>query len=70
MEKTEPIENLHQPLCTFKCRKDIMHECPCINVLSIETLSCLNVETEPRMKWCEPMENLLFGNGISVFSNY
>ena len=35
-------------------------------VLSIETLSCLNVATELRMKWCEPMENLHFGNGISV----
>ena len=23
-EKAEPIENLHQPLCTFKCRKFIM----------------------------------------------
>ena len=28
-----------------------MCECPFINVLSIET-SCLNVETEPRAKWC------------------
>ena len=40
-----------------------MCECPCINILSIETSSYLNVETEPRTKWCcdretEPMENL------------
>ena len=47
-----------------------MCECPCINVLSIET-SCLNVETEPRTKWCgdretEPMEYLHLGNGISA----
>ena len=67
--KTEPMENLHQSLCTFKCRKVITHECPCINVLSIETSSHLNVETKPRTKWCgsgetEPMENLHLGNGI------
>ena len=48
-----------------------MQECPCINVLSIETSSYLNVETEPRMKWCsdgetEPMENLHLKNGILV----
>ena len=48
-----------------------MWECPCINVLSIETSSYLNVETEPRMKWCsdgetEPMENLHLKNKISV----
>ena len=48
-----------------------MHECPWINVLSLETSSCLNVETEPRMKWygdgeTEPMENLHMGNGISA----
>ena len=50
MGKTEPLENLHQPLCTFKCSKVITHECPHINVLSIETSSSLNAETEPRMK--------------------
>ena len=48
-----------------------MHECPWINVLSLETSSCLNVETEPRMEWygdgeTEPMENLHLGNGISA----
>ena len=48
-----------------------MSECPCINDLSIGTSSCLNVETEPRMKWCgygknEPMENLHLGNRIQV----
>ena len=69
--KTEPMENLHQSLCTFKCRKVMVSECPCINVLSIETLSYLNVETKPRMKWCsdgetEPMENFHFENGIST----
>ena len=77
MGKTEPMENLdnwtngklHQPLCTFKCRKVIMCECPCINVLSYRNI--LNVETEPRTKWCgdreaEPMEYLHLGNGISV----
>ena len=67
--KTEPMENLHQPLCAFKCRKVIIHECPHINVLSIETSSCLNIETEPGTKWCgggktEPIENLHLGNGI------
>ena len=50
--KTEPMENLHQPLCTFKCRKVIMRECPHINILSIGTSSYLNVETEPKTKWC------------------
>ena len=65
------MENLAQPLCIFKCRKVVMYECPCINVLSIETSSCLNGKTEPRTKWCgdgetEPMEDLHFGNGISV----
>ena len=54
---------------TFKCRNFITHECPCVNVLSIETSSFLNVETEPMMKWCgdrenEPMENLHLGNEI------
>ena len=44
-----------------------MYECPCINVLSIETSSCLNGKTE----LCgdgetEPMEDLHLGNGISV----
>ena len=63
-----------QPLCTFKCRKVITHECPCINVLSIGTSSYLNVETEPKMKWCgdgetEPTENLHLGNGISALAN-
>ena len=63
------MENLHQPLCTSKCRKVITCECPHINVLSIETPSCLNVETEGRMKWhgdreTEPMENLHLGNRI------
>ena len=43
-----------------------MHECPCINVLSMETSSCLNVETEPRMKLCgggetERTENMHLG---------
>ena len=71
MGKTEPTENLHQLLCTFKCRKVIMHECPWINVLSLEISSCLNVETGPRMEWygdgeTEPMENLYLGNGISA----
>ena len=46
----EPMENLHQPLCTFKCIKAITHECPYKNVLSIETSSCFNAETEPGMK--------------------
>ena len=46
--KTEPTENLHLQLCTFKCRKVIIHECPYINVLSIETSSCLHVETKNR----------------------
>ena len=69
--KTESTENLQQPLYTFKCRKVIMWECPRINVLSIETSSYLNVETERRMKWCsdgetEPIENLDLKNGISV----
>ena len=68
--KTEPTENLHQSLCTFKCRNVIICECPHIYVLSIATLSYLNVETEPKMKWCgdretEPTENLHLGNGIS-----
>ena len=45
----------------------------CINYLSVETLSCLNVETEPRTKWSgdgetEPMENLHLGNGISALA--
>ena len=49
----------------------ILCSCPCINVLSIETSSRLNVETEPKTKWCgdgetEPMENLHLGNGISA----
>ena len=70
--KTEPTENLLQSLCTFKCRKDITRECPHLNVLSIETLSCLNVVTERRMKWCggrktEPTEN--FHSYIKI-SNY
>ena len=43
--KTEPKENLHQPLCTFKCRKVIMPECPQINVLNVETSSYSNIET-------------------------
>ena len=69
--KTEPTENLHQSLCTFKCKRVITYECPCINVLSIETSSYLNVDTEPRMKWCgdgetEPTENFTLGNGISA----
>ena len=46
------MENLPQPLCTFKCRKVIMHECPRTNILSIGTSSYLNVETEPKTKWC------------------
>ena len=37
MGKTEPMYNLHQPLNTFKCRKVIIHECPCINVLTLST---------------------------------
>ena len=49
--KTEPIQNLPQPLCTFKCRKVIIRKCPSINALSIGTLSYLNAETEPKMKW-------------------
>ena len=69
--KTEPTENLYQSLCTFKCREVITHECPCINVLSIETSSYLNVETEPRTKWCcdgetKPTENFHLGNKIST----
>ena len=71
MGKAEPMENLHQLLCTFKCRMVIINECHCIKVLSIETSSFLNVETEPRMKWCgngetEPMKNLHLGNVISA----
>ena len=31
--KTEPMENLPQSSCTFKCRKVIMCKCPCINIL-------------------------------------
>ena len=69
MEKTEPTENLHQPVCTFKCRKLITHECEHINDLSIKTSSGLNIETKPGMKWCgdgetEPIENLHLGNRI------
>ena len=26
--ETEPMEHLCQPLCTFECKKVIMHECP------------------------------------------
>ena len=47
--KTEQIEHLHQPLCTFKCRNVIIYiiyEWPCINALSTEISSCLNGETE------------------------
>ena len=40
--ETKPMENLHKPLCTFKCRKVIMHEYPCINVLSAAMLACWN----------------------------
>ena len=63
------MENLHQSLCTYKCRKVITHKCTCVNVLSIETSSFLNVETEPKIKWCgdgenDPMENLHLENGI------
>ena len=32
MGKLKPMENLYLPFCIFKCRKVIMHECPCINV--------------------------------------
>ena len=44
-------------------------KCPYINVLNIETSSCLNVETEPGTKWCgdeeiELIENFHLGNGI------
>ena len=39
-------------LFSIKRRKVIRPECPCIIVLSIETSSFLNVETEPRMEWC------------------
>ena len=35
MGKTEPIENLHQLLCTSKCRKFITCECSHMNILSI-----------------------------------
>ena len=56
MGKTEPTENLHQPLCTFNCRKVIICECAHINVLGIETSSCLNVETKQGMKWCSDGE--------------
>ena len=38
--ETEPMENLYWPLCTFKCIKVTMHECPCINILSIAMLTC------------------------------
>ena len=67
------MENLHQSLCTFKCRKVITCECPGINVLSIETSSCLNVKTEPRTKWCgdkeiEQTENFHLGNEISALA--
>ena len=61
--KTEPTENLHQPLYTFKCRKVIRYECPHIKVLRIETSSCLNVETEPGMKWCSDGEPRPIENG-------
>ena len=69
MEKTEPMKNLHQLLCTFNCRKLITHECAHINVLGIKTSSGFNVKTEPRMKWygdgeTEPIENLHLGNRI------
>ena len=71
--KTEPMEILHRSLCTFRCRKVITCECPCINILSIEISSYLNVETEPRTKWCgngetEPTENFHLGN--RKMSNY
>ena len=36
------MENLPQPLYTFKCRKVITHEWPCINVLSVGTSSYFN----------------------------
>ena len=50
-----------------------MHECSCINVLSVKTSSYFNVETESMIKWCgdretEPMENFHLGNGISVLA--
>ena len=49
----------------FKVQKG-HHEC-----LSVGTSLYLNVEIEPKTKWCgdgetEPMENLHLGNGISV----
>ena len=52
----ENLENLSQSLCTFKCRKVITCQCPCINVLSIGTSSYLNVETEQMTKWCSDGE--------------
>ena len=50
-----------------------MQEYPYINLLSIDTLSHLNVESKPRMMWCgdeemEPMENLYLGNGMSALT--
>ena len=33
--ETETMENLLQPSHAFKCRKVIMHKCPCINVLRL-----------------------------------
>ena len=43
------------------------HECPPTKVLRVETLSCLNVETESRTKWCgdgetEPAEPGIWRN--------
>ena len=59
---------------TFKCRKVITCECPRINVLCVGTSSYLNVETEPKTKWCgdgetEPTENLHLGNK-SIFPSF
>ena len=41
--ENEPMEYLHWPSCTFRCRKVIMHECPHINDLSIAKLLKLNL---------------------------
>ena len=44
--KTECTEICYKLLCTFKCIKVIKCECPGINVLSLETSSCLDIKTE------------------------
>ena len=50
--ETEGMENLHQPLCTLIA--EIVNVT--MNVLSVETSSSMNIETEPRTKWCGDRE--------------